>query len=73
MLTCKERVLCRNPLQRFGSVLEPDPEPTREFEPVAITTYHMVSEWRPVLPLGEMLLAGDSPNPQAKPFARKAL
>jgi len=37
MLTFEERVLCGNPLQRFGSVLEPDPEPTREFGPVANT------------------------------------
>ena len=41
MLTFQERVLCGNPLQRFGSGLEPDPEPTREFGPVANTTqYH---------------------------------
>jgi len=38
MLTFEERVLCGNPLQRFGSGLEPDPEPTREFGPVANTT-----------------------------------
>jgi len=38
MLTFQERVLCGNPLQRFGSGLEPDPEPTREFGPVANTT-----------------------------------
>ena len=37
MLTFEERVLCGNPLQRFGSGLEPDPEPTREFGPVANT------------------------------------
>jgi len=35
MLKC--RVLCGNPLQRFGSGLEPDPEPIREFGPVANT------------------------------------
>jgi len=39
MLTFEERVLCGNPLQRFGSGLEPDPEPTREFGPVANTTW----------------------------------
>jgi len=38
MLTFEERVLCGNPLQQFGSGLEPDPEPTREFGPVANTT-----------------------------------
>ena len=38
MLTFQERVLCGNPLQRFGSGLEPDPQPTREFGPVANTT-----------------------------------
>jgi len=38
MLTFEERVLCGNPLQRFGSGLEPDPEPTREFGPVANTS-----------------------------------
>ena len=38
MLTFQERVLCGNPLQRFGSGLEPDPEPTREFGPVANTS-----------------------------------
>jgi len=38
MLTFEERVLCANPLQRLGSGLEPDPEPTREFGPVANTT-----------------------------------
>ena len=37
MLTFQERVLCGNPLQRFGSGLEPDQEPTREFGPVANT------------------------------------
>jgi len=37
MLTFEERVLCGNTLQRFGSGLEPDPEPTREFGPVANT------------------------------------
>jgi len=37
MLTFEERVLCGNPLQRFGSGLEPDPESTREFGPVANT------------------------------------
>jgi len=37
MLTFEERVLYGNPLQRFGSGLEPDPEPTREFGPVANT------------------------------------
>ena len=29
MLTFEERVLGGNPLHRFGSGLEPDPEPTR--------------------------------------------
>jgi len=42
MLTFEERVLCGKPLQRFGSVLEPDPEPTQEFGPVA-TTRDMVA------------------------------
>jgi len=39
MLTFEERVLCGNPLQRFGSGLEPDPEPTQEFGPVANTSH----------------------------------
>jgi len=39
MLTFEERVLCGNPLQRFRSGLEPDPEPTWEFGPVANTNY----------------------------------
>jgi len=39
MLTFEERVLCGNSLQRFGSGLEPDPEPTRESGPVANTTH----------------------------------
>jgi hypothetical protein len=38
MLTFEEQVLCGNPLQRFSSRLEPDPEPTREFGPVANTS-----------------------------------
>jgi len=38
MLTFEERVLCGNPLQWFGSALEPDPEPTQEFGPVANTS-----------------------------------
>ena len=38
MLTFEERVLCGNPLQRFGSGLEPDPEPTREFGTIANTS-----------------------------------
>ena len=36
MLKC--RVLCGNPLQRFGSGLDPDPEPNRDFGPVANST-----------------------------------
>jgi len=39
MLTFEERVLCGNPLQRASCWLEPDPEPNREFGPVADTTY----------------------------------
>jgi hypothetical protein len=31
MLTFVELVMCGNPLQRFSSGLEPDPEPTLEF------------------------------------------
>jgi hypothetical protein len=37
MLTFEEQVLCGNLLQRFGSGLEPDLEPTRKFGPVAHT------------------------------------
>ena len=37
MLSFEERFLCGNPLQQFSSGLEPDPEPTREFGPVANT------------------------------------
>ena len=44
MLTFEERVLCGNPLQRFGSRLEPDPEPTLEFGPVANTSHRGVSD-----------------------------
>jgi len=39
MLTFQERVLCGNPLQRFGSGLELDTEPTREFGPIANTRH----------------------------------
>jgi len=35
MLTIEEWVLSGNPVQRFGSGLEPDPELMREFGPVA--------------------------------------
>ena len=35
----KCRVFGGNPLQRSGSGLEPDPEPNREFGPVANTSY----------------------------------
>jgi hypothetical protein len=41
MMTFEERVLCGNPLQRFGSGLEPDPEPTWDFGPVANTSVDM--------------------------------
>ena len=37
MLTVEGRVLCGNSLQRFGSGLEPDPEPKRDFGPIAHT------------------------------------
>jgi len=33
----------------------------------------MVSEWRPVFPLGEMILAGGSQKPLARPFAKKVV
>jgi len=36
-------------------------------------SYHMVSEWRPVFPLSEMLLVGGSHKPQARPFGKKSL
>jgi hypothetical protein len=36
-------------------------------------SYHMVLEWRPVFPLAEMLSAGASQKPQARPFAKKSL
>jgi len=36
-------------------------------------SYHMVSEWRPVFPLGEILLAGDSQKTQVRPFAKTLL
>jgi len=35
MLSFEELVLCGNPLQRLSSGLEPDPELTREFGPIA--------------------------------------
>jgi len=38
MLTCEEQVMWGNLLQWFGSGLEPDPEPTREFGPIANNT-----------------------------------
>jgi len=41
MLTFEERVLCGKLLQRFGSGLEPDPEPTRQLGPV-VNTKHML-------------------------------
>ena len=37
MLKCQ--VLCGNPLQRFGSGLETDPEPNQELGPVANTSW----------------------------------
>jgi len=36
-------------------------------------SYHLVSEWRPVFPLAEMLSAGSSQKPQARPIAKKLL
>jgi len=48
MLTFQQQVLCGNPLQRFSSGFEPDPEPTREFGPVANTSgasQSIVSNW----------------------------
>jgi len=36
-------------------------------------SYHMVSEWRPVFPLADMLLAGGRQKPQDRPFAKKLL
>jgi len=45
MLTSEKRVLCANPLQRFGSGLEPDQEPTREMGPVANTNFQAEIEW----------------------------
>jgi len=38
MLTFEEWVWCGNALQRFGTGLEPEPEPTRESGPVANTS-----------------------------------
>jgi hypothetical protein len=35
----KWQVFGGNPLQRSGSGSEPDPEPNREFEPIANTTH----------------------------------
>ena len=35
-------------------------------------SYHMVSEWRPIFPLRELLLSGGSENPQARPLAKKS-
>jgi hypothetical protein len=37
-LTFEKRVLHTNPLQQFGSGLEPDPDPTWEFGPVPNTS-----------------------------------
>ena len=42
MVKC--RVLCGNPFQRFGSGLEPDPEPNRDFGPVANITENAQSK-----------------------------
>jgi len=36
-------------------------------------SYYILSEWRPVFPLAEMLSAGGSQKPQARPFAKKSL
>jgi len=36
-------------------------------------SYHMVSEWRPVFPLNEVLSAGGSHIPQVRPFAKKSV
>jgi len=39
MSTVEEWVVCGNQLQQFGSGLEQDSEPTREFEPIANISY----------------------------------
>jgi hypothetical protein len=44
MMNFDERILSGNPLQRFGSGLELELEPTREFEPVANTRCEVPSE-----------------------------
>jgi len=36
-------------------------------------SYQMVSEWRPVFPVAEMLSAGGSQKPPARPFAKMSL
>jgi len=36
-------------------------------------SYHMVSEWRPVFQLGEMISAGGSQKPQPRPVVTKSL
>jgi len=45
MLTFEGRVLCGNPLELFGSGLKADPQPTREFGPVANTHSTWQSNW----------------------------
>jgi len=35
-------------------------------------SYHMLSGWRPVFPLGGTWSAGASKNPQVRPFAKKS-
>jgi len=52
MLTFEERVLCGNPLQRFGSGMEPDPEPTWEFGHVANTNLEAEIEWTQICTAG---------------------
>jgi len=56
MFTFEKRVLCGNPLQRFSSGLEPDPEPNREFEPVANTTTLITQDARPKIVNAPLML-----------------
>ena len=41
--------------------------------PDPLLTLHIVLEWSPLLPLGEMLSAGVSQEPQVRPFVKKSL
>jgi hypothetical protein len=51
MLTVEQRVWCGNPVQQFGAGMEPQPEPTPEFGPIANTSgmWYVACGWQHIL------------------------